>query len=118
MTEGSKKVLKFLQNHPGQEFTKREIAEGLDTAMNVVTGSVNAMVKKGLAEERVDVYPSLLRQNVVEEVRWVKITEKGLTFDPDEEERREAREKARLAAVRKAERKREKEERARKNAVL
>lgn len=118
MTEGSKKVLKFLQDHPDKEYAKREIAEELDIPVNVVSGSINAMRTKGFVEERIDTYPSPTQKSVMVEVRWAKITQLGLEFNPEEEEKREARERARLTAARKAERKREKAERAKRNAVL
>lgn len=52
------------------------------------------------------------------EYRYVTLTELGKQFDPEQEERRIAREKAVARAAAKAERVRIKAERARKNSVL
>lgn len=118
MTENSTKVLTFLQKHPNNEFTKYEIVEELDISMAAVTGSVNGLVKKGLAEERIEVYKPLNAGSKPTEIRWVKINEAGKNFDPAEEERRLARERAEATAARKAARAAEKAERAKRNAVL
>ena len=118
MTENSTKVLEFLQKHPNKEFTKHELVEELDISIAAVTGSVNGLVKKGLAEERLEVFKPLKAGGKPTEVRWVKINEAGMAFDPAEEESRIAREKAEATAARKAARAVRKMERAQRNAVL
>lgn len=118
MTENSVKVLEFLKKHPNKEFTKHEIVEELDISMAAVTGSVNGLVKKGLADERLEVFKPLSAGSKPTEIRWVKINEEGLKFDPVEEERRIAREKAEATALRKQARAQAKLERAKRNAVL
>ena len=52
------------------------------------------------------------------EIRYVKLTEKGKEYDPDEEERRQAEAHLELVAARKKERARLKAERAKLNSVL
>ena len=118
MTENSSKVLDCLKKHPNKEFTKHELVEELDISIAAVTGSVNGLVKKGLAEERTEIFKPLKAGGKPTEVRWVKINEAGLAFDPVEEERRIAREKAEATAARKAARAAAKMERAKRNAVL
>ena len=118
MTENSTKVLEFLQKHPNKEFTKHELVEELDISMAAVTGSVNGLLRKGLAEERSEVFKPLYAGGKPTEIRWVKINEAGLKFDPAEEERRIAREKAEATALRKQARVQAKLERAKRNAVL
>lgn len=118
MTENSIKVFEYLKKHYDKKFTKHELVENLDVSIAVVTGSVNGLVKKGLAAETIDSFAPLTAGAKPIEVRWVQITEAGRKFDPYEEERRLAREKAEATAARKAARAKAKEERARKNAVL
>ena len=118
ITENSQKVLDYLQKHPEKEFTKHELVEKLDISMAAVTGSVNGLLRKGLAEERLEVFKPLNAGGKPTEIRWVKINEAGLKFDPVEEERRIAREKAEATALRKQARAQAKLERAKRNAVL
>lgn len=118
ITENSIKVLEFLQKHPNKEYTKHEIVEELDISMAAVTGSVNGLIKKGLADERIEVFKPLQAGSKPTEIRWVKINDAGVKFDPAEEERRIAREKAEATALRKQARAQAKLERAKRNAVL
>ena len=111
MRPNSEKVLAFLQEHSDKEYTKQDLVEELDVPMAAVTGSVNGLVKKGLATERIEEYAPLV-------IRWIQITKEGLKFNPVQEERRLAREKAEATAARKAARAKEKAERARRNSVL
>lgn len=118
MRPNSEKVLAFLQEHSGKEYTKQDLVEELDVPMAAVTGSVNGLVKKGLATERIEEYAPLAAGSKPTVIRWIQITKEGLKFDPVQEERRLAREKAEATAARKAARAKEKAERARRNSVL
>lgn len=118
MTENSRKVFEFLKKNKDKELTKYEIVEELDVPISAVTGCINNLVKKKFAEERMEILMPLHQGQKPSTIRWVKLTELGLAYDPDEEERRIAREKLEAKALRKAERLAQREERARQNAVL
>lgn len=118
MTENSRKVFEYLKKNKGQELTKYEIVEELDVPISAVTGCVNSLVKKGYAEERQEVLMPMHPSQKPTVLRWVKLTEEGLKYDPDEEERRILRERQEAKALRKAQKLAEREERARQNAVL
>ena len=118
MTENSRKVFEFLRKNKNKELTKYEIVEELDIPMSAVTGSVNNLVKKGYAEERQEVLMPMHPGQKPTVVRWVQITEEGMKYDPDEEERQLIRERQEAQALRRAKKLAEREERARQNAVL
>ena len=118
MTEASKTVFNFLKKRYGKEFTKHQIVEAVDVTMAAVNGSVNWLVKKGYANERIEVIPGKYEGQKNTEIRFISITEAGTKYDPDEEERRKAQERAEAAAARKKARAEEKAERARLNSVL
>lgn len=117
MTEGSKAVLTFLQKHPNKEYTKREIVEQIDYPMSSVTGSVTNLVRKGYAAERIEVIKAPYNSLKDQEVRFVKITEAGLKYDPDEEARQKKEAQLQAAAIRREERRRMREEIAKLNSV-
>jgi hypothetical protein len=118
MTETSRKVFEYLKKHNSKEFTKHELVEAVDTTMSAVNGSVNWLLKKGYASERVEVTKAKYKGQKDMEMHFVKITEAGIEYDPDEEERSKKRAQLELAAARKEERQRQKAERARLNSVL
>ena len=118
MTENAKKVLNFLQKNYGKEFTKHEIVEKTDINMSAVSGSVNGLVSRGLATERKEFVQGRFKGEKDTEIRYVKLTETGKEYDPDEEERRQAEAHLELVAARKKERARLKAERAKLNSVL
>jgi len=118
MTENSKKVFEFLKKNYGKEFSKHELVEQLDIPMSAVSGSINGLVSKDYAVERIEVAPSRFKGDKIAEIRYVQLTEEGFKFDPDEDERRKAQARLEATAARKEARRLEKEERARKNSVL
>lgn len=118
MTENSKKVFAFLKKNYGKEFSKHELVEQLDIPMSAVSGSINGLVSKGYAEERIEIAPSRFKGDKITEIRYVQLTETGVKFDPDEDERRKAQERLEATAARKEARRLEKEERAKRNSVL
>lgn len=96
-TVNSEMTLNFLKSHYGKEFTKNEIAEALGISLASVTGSINALVKKGYVTERleeVEVEPATdTRKAKVKVVRHETLTEAGLSYDPVAEEQAKAAEK-------------------------
>lgn len=119
MTDKSKEILAYLKDHYGEWFSKYELVEALDTTMAVVNGSVQGLLKKGMAESRTEekeplVYGSKQSSQVI----YVTLTPLGMEFDPEKEEERKAREHLEARAAAKAERARAKAERAKRNAVL
>jgi hypothetical protein len=118
MTETSRKIFEFLKKHSSKEFTKHELVEEVDTTMSAVNGSVNWLLKKGYASERIEITRAKYKGQKDMEMRFVQITPAGCEYDPDEEERRKKRLQLKAAAARKEERARQKAERARLNSVL
>ena len=80
MTEGSRKVFEFMKENAGVGMSRKEIAEALDVKTNVVSGSVNALVKKGLADQTVE---TRTVDGKEVDVTLVTINAEGLAFDPD-----------------------------------
>lgn len=103
MTTNSLNVFEFLKSHPGEEMTKQTIAAELCLSVPAVTGSINAMIKKGLATDRTE-------EVVIEEgkkpktVHYHMLTDEGLAYDPvaAEEAAKEAKARAKEAAKTKA----------------
>lgn len=118
MTDNAKKVLDFLKKNYGKEFSKHEIVEQLDISMSTVTGSINGLLNRGFAKERIEVALSRFKGDHEVEIRYVTLTESGLNYDPYEEEKRKAQERLEARAVRREARRLEKEERAKQNSVL
>ena len=106
MTVNSELVLNYLKKNYGAEFTKNDIAEALSISVPAVTGSVNGLVKKKYAVERVEeeVEPATeTRKAKNKSVRYVQLTEAGLAYDPVAEEEAKAAEKAAKKAAKAAE---------------
>ena len=98
MTINSERVLNFLKENYGKEFSKQEIAEELGISLSAVIGSINPLEKKG--------YTKITREEVVEleaatetrkaktkTVKYHTLTEEGLTYDPVAEEAEKAAQK-------------------------
>lgn len=119
MTVNSEKVLNFLKEHYGQEFSKQQIATALGIPMSSVIGSINPLEKKGYSritrEETVELEPATeTRKAKTKTVKYHTLTEAGLTYDPVAEEaakvaakqaekERKAAEKAAAKAAKEAE---------------
>lgn len=110
MTINSERVLNFLKENYGKEFSKQEIADALNISLSAVIGSINPLEKKG--------YSKIVREEVVEleaatetrkaktkTVKYHTLTEEGLAYDPIAEE-------AEKAAAKQAEKERKAAERA------
>ena len=111
MTVNSEKVLNFLKEHYGQEFSKQEIADALGIGISSVIGSINPLEKKGYSkitrEETVELEPATeTRKAKTKVVKYHTLTEAGLAYDPVAEEQAKAAakqaEKERKAAERAA----------------
>lgn len=118
MTENSQKVLNFLQQHPGEEFSYQDLVEECDVEKVAVVGAVNGFKRKGFVSERVESFAPIRKYDKPYDIKWFQITEAGVKFDPIQEERRKKREALEAAALRKKARQEEKAERARRNSVL
>lgn len=96
MTDNSKRVLAFLKENYGTRMTGHEIADELDVKINVVTGSVNGLCKKGYAVRTEETVKGPDGKDVV--MKYISLTEAGMAYDPIAEEEAAAAEKARKAA--------------------
>ena len=99
MTINSEKVLNFLKEHYGEEFSKKQISEALGISLSAVIGSVNPLEKNGYSritrEEVIELEPATeTRKAKTKVVKYHTLTEAGLAFDPVAEEARKAAEKA------------------------
>ena len=90
MTNNSELVLNFLKKNYGKEFSKQEIADAINASIPAVTGSMNALIKKGYAattrEETIELEPATeTRKAKTKVVKYHTLTEAGLAYDPVEE---------------------------------
>ena len=110
MTVNSERVLNFLKEHYGQEFSKNEIKDALGISLSAVIGSINPLEKNGYTRitrvETVELEPATeTRKAKTKEVKYHTLTEAGLTYDPVAEE-------AKKAAAKQAEKERKAAEKA------
>jgi Mn-dependent DtxR family transcriptional regulator len=108
MTINSERVLNFLKEHYGQEFSKNEIKDALGISLSAVIGSINPLEKNGYTkitrEEVVELEPATeTRKAKTKVVKYHTLTEAGLTYDPVAEEAKKAAEKAAKKAEKEAE---------------
>jgi Mn-dependent DtxR family transcriptional regulator len=110
MTINSERVLNFLKEHYGQEYSKQEIADALGISLSSVIGSINPLEKKGYSkvtrEETVVLEEATeTRKAKTKVIKYHTLTEEGLSYDPVAEE-------AEKAAAKQAEKERKAAERA------
>ena len=110
MTVNSERVLNFLKENYGKEFSKQEIANALGISLSAVIGSINPLEKKGYShvtrEETVELEAATeTRKAKTKVVKYHTLTEEGLAYDPIAEE-------AEKAAAKQAEKERKAAERA------
>lgn len=110
MTINSEKVLNFLKEHYGNEYSKQEIADALGISLSAVIGSINPLEKKEYTkitrEEVIELEPATeTRKAKIKTVKYHTLTEAGLTYDPVAEE-------AEKAAAKQAEKERKAAEKA------
>jgi Mn-dependent DtxR family transcriptional regulator len=119
MTINSERVLNFLKENYGKEFSKQEIADALGISLSAVIGSINPLEKKGYShvtrEEVIELEPATeTRKAKTKTVKYHTLTEEGLAYDPIAEEaekiaakqaekERKAAEKAAAKAAKEAE---------------
>lgn len=109
MTPNSELVLNYLKKNYNQEFTKKEIADALGISVPAVTGSINALTKKGYAsithtDEVVVSEATETRKAQIKMVPYHTLTEAGLSYDPVAEEAEKLAAKEAAKAARAAER--------------
>ncbi len=111
MTINSERVLNFLKEHYGNEYSKQEIADALGISLSSVIGSINPLEKKGYTkttrEEVIELEAATeTRKAKTKTVKYHTLTEAGLAYDPVAEEAAKAaakaEEKARKAAEKEA----------------
>ena len=98
MTINSEKVLNFLKENYGKEFSKQEIADALNISLSAVIGSINPLEKKGYTqitrEETVVLEEATeTRKAKTKVVKYHTLTDTGLTYDPVAEEAEKAAKK-------------------------
>lgn len=89
MKESSRNVFEFLKANYGTPVTGNDIATALGVTVPTVTGSVNGLVKKGLAVRNEEVVAGTDGKDT--KVKYISLTEAGLSFDPDAEPVKEAK---------------------------
>ena len=112
----SEKVLNYLKAHYGTEMTKQQIADALDITVPAVTGTINALIKKGYAvttreEKEVISEATETRKEQSRMIKYHMLTEAGLAYDPVAEE-------AAKVAAKQAEKERRAAEKAAKKAAM
>lgn len=110
MTQNSERVLNFLKEHYGNEYSKKEISDALGISLSSVIGSINPLEKKGYTkttrEEVIELEPATeTRKAKTKTVKYHTLTEAGLAYDPIAEE-------AEKAAAKQAEKERKAAEKA------
>lgn len=95
MTQNSERVLNFLKEHYGNEYSKKEISEALGISLSAVIGSINPLEKKGYTKttriDKVELEPATeTRKAKIKEVKYHTLTEMGLSYDPIAEEAEKA----------------------------
>ena len=107
-TVNSEMVLNFLKSNYGHEFTKDDIVKALNISLPAVTGTINALVRKGYVVERkeeVEEEPATeTRKAKIKVIRYETLTEAGLAYDPAVEEAEKLAAKEAAKAARAAER--------------
>lgn len=103
----SELVLNFMKKNYGNEYSKQQIAEALGISLPAVTGTINALVKKGYVntsrEEVIELVPATeTRKAQTKVVKYHTLTESGLTYDPVAEAAAKAAEKEAAKAAKAA----------------
>ena len=98
MSINSERVLNFLKEHYGQEYSKKEIADALGISLSSVIGSINPLEKKGYSkvtrEEVIELEAATeTRKAKTKTVKYHTLTEAGLAYDPIAEEAEKAAQK-------------------------
>lgn len=97
MTDNAKIILNEMKKVYPTEMTKQQLAARLSEfgiTVPHITGTVNALLKKGYATERQDEVPVEGDDKKTKVLRYVVLNDAGLAYDPDEEAAQKAAEKA------------------------
>ena len=88
MTENSRKVFDYLRAHYGEKVTAQDVAAALGVSLSAVTGSVNglASTKKHPAYAIRTEAEIPAEDGKTAKVKYVSLTEEGMSFDPDNAE--------------------------------
>lgn len=80
MTENSRKVFEYLKANSDKDLTAQFVAQEVGVSIQAVTGSVNGLVKKGLARRDVEVE---VIDGKEKEIKYIKLEPAAFEFDPD-----------------------------------
>lgn len=83
MKENTRRVLDYLKENAGKDLTAADVAEALGVEKRSVDGSFTSFAKKGLGvreEAQINVDGKYIN------VKFLKLTDAGLAFDPDAED--------------------------------
>lgn len=83
MTTNSMNVFNYLKDHYGEKITHQQIVADLGVSSSTVSGSVNGLVKKGLAERSEETTMDADGKSIT--VKHISLTDAGLEFDPTAE---------------------------------
>lgn len=83
MSVNGQNLVNYLKGQNGADVTAHDAAEALGVKLASITGSFNALVKKGLGE-RVEAEIQV-EDGTHKKVKFLKLTEAGLAFDPTAE---------------------------------
>ncbi len=81
MNANSQKVLQFLKDNHGEKLVNKDIATALDVSGSTVVGSVQGMVKKGLAV-RTPVEITGEDGKTIK-IQYISLTDEGLAYTPE-----------------------------------
>ena len=81
MKENTRKILEYLQAHHGEDHTAADVADALGMDSRSVNGSFTSFQRKGLGvREEAEV---LLEDGTHKKVKFLRLTEEGVSYDPD-----------------------------------
>ena len=84
MSENSRKVFDYVKENGDANITSADVAEALDLAKKTVDGCFTALQKKGLGV-RIPAEAEL-EDGTHRAIKLLKLTDAGMSYDPDEEE--------------------------------
>ena len=84
MSDNAKKVLAYLKGIENEDVTVHDISDAVGLPVNSITGTFNSFVKKGLGE-RVEAEVELA-DGSHKTVKFLKLTQDGMGFDPTADE--------------------------------
>ena len=87
LTDKSKRVFEFVKQHEGENIIAADIAEALGLDVKVVNGCLTRSMQMHDPALIVRVPSKMeMADGTVKEVKLIKLTDAGKTFDPDAEE--------------------------------